>query len=114
MPLTIGVLRETAPGEKRVAVVPKVLARMNAAGLRVVMEEGAGKAASFADSDYRDIEIQSSPGAVAGMCDALFCVIPRSRWSFMLDTPLRFVVRGRTPAPTFGSRGSTPPLRSRS
>ena len=76
MPVTIGVLRESAPGEKRVAVVPKVLARMHAAGLRVVMEQGAGLAASFADSDYKDVEIQSSRGAVAAASDILFCVGP--------------------------------------
>ena len=76
MPLTIGVLRESAPGEKRVAVVPKVLARMHAAGLHVAMEQGAGLAASFADSDYKDVEIQSSPAAVAAESDILFCVGP--------------------------------------
>ena len=76
MPVTIGVLRESAPGEKRVAVVPKVLARMHAAGLRVVMQPGAGLAASFADSDYKDMDIQSSPGAVAAASDILFCVGP--------------------------------------
>jgi len=76
MPLTIGVLRETAPGEKRVAVVPKVWARMQAAGLRVVMEKGAGLAASFSDRDYKDIGLESSPGAVTKACDALFCVGP--------------------------------------
>ena len=76
MPVTIGVLRESAPGEKRVAVVPKVLARMHAAGLRVVMEQCAGLAASFADSDYKEVEIQSSPGAVAAESDILFCVGP--------------------------------------
>ena len=76
MPVTIGVLRESAPGEKRVAVVPRVLARMHAAGLRVVMEQGAGLAASFADNDYKDVEIQSSPAAVAAASDILFCVGP--------------------------------------
>ena len=76
MPVTIGVLRESAPGEKRVAVVPKVLARMHAAGLRVVMEQCAGLTASFADSDYKEVEIQSSPGAVAAESDILFCVGP--------------------------------------
>ena len=76
MPLTIGVLRETASGEKRVAVVPKVWARMQAAGLRVVMEKGAGLAASFSDSDYKDIRLESSPAAVTKACDALFCVGP--------------------------------------
>ena len=76
MPITIGVLRETASGEKRVAVVPKVLKRMHAAGLRVVMEQGAGLDASFADSDYREIEIEASPAEVARACDVLFCVGP--------------------------------------
>ena len=76
MPLTIGVLRETAPGEMRVAVVPKVLMRMHAAGLRVVMEQGAGLAASFADSDYKDVETESALERVTEAADILFCVGP--------------------------------------
>ena len=76
MPITIGVLRETASGEKRVAVVPKVMARMHAAGLRVVMEQGAGLEASFADTDYQEIEIEASAEKVVRECDVLFCVGP--------------------------------------
>ena len=76
MPITIGVLRETASGEKRVAVVPKVMARMHAAGLRVIMEQGAGLEASFADADYKEIEIEASPARVIRECDVLFCVGP--------------------------------------
>ncbi|WP_446831291.1 NAD(P) transhydrogenase subunit alpha [Candidatus Foliamicus sp.] len=76
MPPTIGVLRETAPGERRVAMVPKVLVRMNNAGLRVIMEQDAGLAASFADADYKDAEIEPSPDRVAGEADVLFCVGP--------------------------------------
>ena len=76
MPPTIGVLRETAPGERRVAMVPKVLVRMNNAGLRVIMEQEAGLAASFADADYKDAEIEPSPDRVAGEADVLFCVGP--------------------------------------
>ncbi len=76
MPVAIGVLRETAPGEQRVAVVPKVLARMRQAGLRVIIEKGAGLAASFADADYQNAEIEASPGRVAAGADVLFCVGP--------------------------------------
>ncbi len=76
MPVTIGVLREAAPGEQRVAVVPKVLARMRQAGLRVIMEKDAGRAASFADSDYQGVEIEASPDRVATEAEVLFCVGP--------------------------------------
>jgi NAD(P) transhydrogenase subunit alpha len=50
--VTVGVLKETAPGEQRVAVAPEsvpVLARM---GVRVLVEAGAGAAAWFPDSAY--------------------------------------------------------------
>ncbi len=51
--LTIGVLRESAPGEKRVALVPEVLGRIAALGGSVVVESGAGEQAWFSDDAYR-------------------------------------------------------------
>ena len=50
--LTAGVVKETAPGERRVALVPVVIGRLRAAGVGVAIETGAGAAAWFADEAY--------------------------------------------------------------
>jgi proton-translocating NAD(P)+ transhydrogenase subunit alpha len=49
----IGVPRETAAGEKRVATVPEVVEKLIKLGLRVAVQSGAGDAANFADDTYR-------------------------------------------------------------
>ena len=51
--MRIGVPRETAPGERRVALVPDVAARLVKAGFEVVVERGAGEAAACTDDAYR-------------------------------------------------------------
>jgi NAD(P) transhydrogenase subunit alpha len=48
----VGVLKETAPGEQRVAVVPESVPVLARAGVRVLVEPGAGAAAWFPDSAY--------------------------------------------------------------
>ena len=45
--------RELDPGEQRVAATPETVKRLLARGLSLHVEEGAGWAAGFADSDYR-------------------------------------------------------------
>jgi NAD(P) transhydrogenase subunit alpha len=50
--LVVGVLRETAAGERRVAITPDGVTRLQALGLTVVVEHGAGEGASFRDGDY--------------------------------------------------------------
>ena len=50
--MQVGVPRETAAGERRVALVPDVVSRLTGAGFTVVVERGAGMAAGFADEDY--------------------------------------------------------------
>ncbi len=52
--MKIGVARETAPGERRVALVPDALAKLTAAGLEVLVEQGAGVGALIPDSAYTD------------------------------------------------------------
>ncbi len=49
-----GVLKETWPGETRVALVPGVVPALVKAGLEVVVEPGAGEAAGFPDAQYAD------------------------------------------------------------
>ena len=48
----VGVPRETAPGERRVALVPAVISRLQSMGLAVVVEAGAGEGAQIADVAY--------------------------------------------------------------
>ncbi len=50
--MIVGVPRETYPGEQRVALVPAVIPNLLKAGLEVVVETGAGAAASHRDEDY--------------------------------------------------------------
>jgi len=52
--MRVGVARETAPGERRVALVPETAGKLAAAGFDVVVEAGAGDAASFPDSAYAE------------------------------------------------------------
>src|SRR5712671_6821938 len=53
MPQLIGVPREVAAGEKRVATVPEVVEKLIKLGFRVAVQAGAGDAANFADDTYR-------------------------------------------------------------
>jgi H+-translocating NAD(P) transhydrogenase subunit alpha len=50
--MRIGVPKETAEGERRVALVPDVVRRLTAAGHAVVVESGAGLAAGLPDEDF--------------------------------------------------------------
>jgi NAD(P) transhydrogenase subunit alpha len=51
--MLIGVPREVASGERRVALVPEVVSQLTRAGHRVVVERGAGMRAGFTDEAYR-------------------------------------------------------------
>ncbi|MGP4018091.1 NAD(P) transhydrogenase subunit alpha [Saccharopolyspora sp. 5N708] len=51
---SVGVPRETVPGERRVALVPGVVQRLCAQGLRVVVEAGAGRAALIPDDAFAE------------------------------------------------------------
>ena len=48
------VVKESAPGERRVALVPEAIPRLREAGLEVLVESGAGDGAWFPDSLYTD------------------------------------------------------------
>ncbi len=52
--MKIGVAKETAPGERRVALVPEVLGKLQAAGLDVLVEQGAGAGAAIPDQAFAD------------------------------------------------------------
>jgi len=52
--MKVAVVKETAPGERRVALVPEMIARLRGAGLEVLVESGAGDGAWLADGAYAD------------------------------------------------------------
>ncbi len=52
--MRIGVPKETAPGERRVALVPEVVSKLTGSGFDVLVEKGAGAEASFTDAAYAD------------------------------------------------------------
>src|SRR5512146_1282551 len=51
--MRVGVPKEAAPGERRVALVPETVTRLGE-GVEVVVEEGAGVEAGFADAAYTE------------------------------------------------------------
>jgi len=59
----IGVPKETAPGEKRVATVPEAVEKLIKLGFSVAIESGAGDAANCSDEAYRAVGAQVLPDA---------------------------------------------------
>jgi len=67
--MRIVVVRETAPGEARVALVPDVVQRLTKAGHQISVQRGAGLAAGFTDADYEKAGarvLESRPEALTG------------------------------------------------
>src|ERR671911_1216437 len=54
--MRIGVPKEVAEGERRVALVPDVVKQLTARELEVTVEAGAGEGASYPDAEYGDAE----------------------------------------------------------
>ena len=52
MPVTIGVPRETFPGERRVALIPRACDALGKLGASIVVEQSAGVEAGFPDEQY--------------------------------------------------------------
>lgn len=71
--MTVGVPKETYPGERRVALVPAVVPSLKKAGLEVVLEAGAGLEAGFPDSAYTEKggRIARSREEVFGVADVI-------------------------------------------
>jgi H+-translocating NAD(P) transhydrogenase subunit alpha len=52
--MKVSVVKETAPGERRVALVPEAVVKLRAAGLDILAESGAGDGAWFTDDAYAE------------------------------------------------------------
>ena len=75
MPVTIGALRESAPHETRVSLVPEVADKFAQSGARVLLEPGAGDRANFPDSLYKKAE-WADARSVLGTADVVLTVQP--------------------------------------
>lgn len=77
MAVTIGILRETAPGERRVAATPETVRKLVARGARVLLQPGAGASAGFLDDAYVQAGAAVEEGdAPVTQTDVLLCVQP--------------------------------------
>ena len=65
MGLSIGVLKETFPGERRVAITPKVIDLLTKSGAEVTVETGAGLESGVSDEDYTAKGAKIAPTAAA-------------------------------------------------
>ena len=74
-PVIVGVARETAPGERRVALVPDALAKLTQAGLEILVEQGAGRGALIPDGAYEAAGAKVvSTGDLYGKADVILRV----------------------------------------
>jgi NAD(P) transhydrogenase subunit alpha len=73
----VGVPKESYPGERRVALVPKTVPSLTKAGLQVVIETGAGTEAGYPDSQYAEkgVTILPNRAAVFGAADVVVQVL---------------------------------------
>jgi H+-translocating NAD(P) transhydrogenase subunit alpha len=76
MPVTIGALRESAPRETRVSLVPEVVAKLARAGAKILLERGAGERSNFPDRLYDGVEWADSAPQVLERADVLLTVQP--------------------------------------
>src|SRR5713101_4836977 len=64
--MNVGVPKEIVGGERRVALVPELVAKLIKAGLEVRVQPGAGTAAGFVDSAYQEHGARLEPDIFPG------------------------------------------------
>ncbi len=76
MYVNVAVLRETAPHERRVALVPSITAGLVKLGAKLHMQTGAGDASSFPDESYKDVVFIAERAALLAEADVVLAVQP--------------------------------------
>jgi NAD(P) transhydrogenase subunit alpha len=71
--LIVGVPKETAAGERRVALVPDAVKPLKAKGIELLVQTGAGEAAGFVDAAYvqAGATLEADPSALFGRADLI-------------------------------------------
>lgn len=78
MSIKIAVLKETKDGERRVAMIPPVAAKLSQLGVTLALETGAGLAATFADAAYADVGFAPDSRSLVADADIVLAVQPPS------------------------------------
>ena len=74
--MKVGVVKESFPDERRVALVPAGLSALGKAEMGVVVESGAGQAAGFSDAAYEEkgARVVADRGEVFASADVILQV----------------------------------------
>jgi NAD(P) transhydrogenase subunit alpha len=94
--MLIGVPREIASGERRVAIVPEVVPLLTRAGHRVVVERGAGQRAGFTDEAYRAIgaDVADTPEQIYSTAQMILKVQRPARAESYGESELDMLAKG--------------------
>lgn len=76
MAVTVVVLRERAPNERRVALSPDVAKKLGKLGVKLVIETGAGTGANQPDSLFPDVEVAADAASALARAEVLLTVQP--------------------------------------
>ena len=76
MSLILGVAKENVPNECRVALVPEIAAKFQAAGAQILLQRDAGLAAQFPDNQFKDVQWADNAAGVFNQADVVLKVQP--------------------------------------
>ncbi|HYW03504.1 MAG TPA: NAD(P) transhydrogenase subunit alpha [Gammaproteobacteria bacterium] len=76
MPIKIAVPTEITEGERRVAMVPDVTAKVVALGTEILVQRGAGKAMHIPDESYENVTFVDDAASLYGQADVVLKVQP--------------------------------------
>ena len=90
--MLIGVIKETTPGENRVAITPEIVEKLTSAGIQIIIEKNAGINSGFCDDEYilSGADICDSPQQICHDCNVLFKIWAPSahECSWLANSPL--------------------------
>src|SRR5581483_2150708 len=75
-PVRIAVLKETRPGERRVALVPGTVDKLRQLGADVRMQAGAAEGISLPDAAFHNVAFGQDPRSLVGDADIVLAVQP--------------------------------------
>jgi len=77
MPVSVAILKENLPGERRVALVPEIVQKLQAlGGFTFRLQQDAGAGAGFPDSEYEDVQVFADFESTVADSDIVLLVNP--------------------------------------
>ena len=102
--MKVAVIKETAPGERRVALVPEGVGKLRQAGLDVLVERGAGEGSWFPDVDYAQAGAEVLDGASVYQQGDVLLTVTRPDPELMRDGQAVIGMLAPLADPAFASR----------